>query len=267
MTTGVATISTNLNAVMQSGSTMPAASGVTLGIADANLKVVMNSGIPTINTNLNAVMQSGSTMPAASGVTLGIADANLKVVMNSGIPTINTNLNAVMQSGSTIPGATGAKIDLNTSRVTTIMTTGVATAANLIATGVRSQVGHYDIDVKTTKTSGILTPIISGAGGAKKTFDLSLGNTFTHTLGADTTFYLANVTQGQKFIIRTQQDGTASRSVTWGFDTAGNGTVRWAEGGTAPTGTAKPAGVADVYGFIAIATGVYDGFVIGNNLQ
>ena len=68
-------------------------------------------------------------------------------------------------------------------------------------------------------------------------------------------------------LIRTQQDGTASRSVTWGFGSAGNGTIRWAEGGTAPTGTEYPAGVADVYGFIAIATGAFDGFVIGNDLK
>jgi len=115
--------------------------------------------------------------------------------------------------------------------------------------------------------TGPRTPIVSGAGGTVVTFDLSAGTTFTHTLGANTTFYLANVTQGQKFVIRTQQDGTASRSVTWGFGSAGHGAIRWAEGGTAPTGTEYPAGVADVYGFIAIATGAFDGFVIGNDLK
>jgi len=237
-----------------------------------------------LNTRLSTIESTGVATAANLASTGDTVIANL-VSTGNALFTGLYNVSGSMVSSSTIV-STGNAVqtgvfttsgNLNT-RLSTIESTGVATAANLastgdtaitnlIATGVRSQVGHYDIDVKTTKTSGILTPIISGAGGAKKTFDLSLGNTFTHTLGADTTFYLANVTQGQKFIIRTQQDSTASRSVTWGFDTAGNGTVRWAEGGTAPTGTEYPAGVADVYGFIAIGTGTYDGFVIGNNLQ
>ena len=224
------------------GGSVPAATGAKIDLNTSRVTAIMTTGVAL----------SGSVINLASS---GLGHSNR-------ISTIETS--GVALSGSAIAlAASGAGYS---SRISTIESTGVATAANLIATGVRSQVGHYDIDVKTTKTSGVLTPIISGAGGAKKTFDLSLGNTFTHTLGANTTFYLANVTQGQKFVIRTQQDGTASRTVTWGFDTAGNGVVRWAEGGTAPTGTAKPAGVADVYGFIAIGTGTYDGFVIGNNL-
>jgi hypothetical protein len=219
---------------MQSGGSMPAASGVTLGTADTNLKVVMNSGIPTIDTNLNAVMQSGGSMPAASGVTLGTADTNLKVVMNSGIPTIDTNLKAVMN-------------------------TGVATADNLASTGVKLQDGTYNVDLKIVQASGVVTSLVSGTSTTPHTFDLSTANSFTYTLATNpTVFHLANVTQGQKFIIRIEQDSGGGNDITW-FST-----IKWA-GGSAPTETTT-GGKADVFGFIAIETGLYDGFVIGQNI-
>jgi hypothetical protein len=212
--------------------------------------------------------------------------------------------NIAYTSGLAFSVTSGVKVDLNTSKVATIMTTGVAltgSALTLAASGAgyssrlstieTSGLATISSDLTTVMSTGVATsgavislaasgssaytglygtaprtPISSGVGGTKKTFDLSVGTTFTHTLGADTTFYLANVTQGQKFVIRTQQDGTASRSVTWGFGSAGNGVIKWAEGGTVPTGTEYPAGVVDVYGFIAMDTGTFDGFIVGSNL-
>jgi len=221
----ISTIETSGLATISSNLTTVMSTGV--GIIDTNLKVVMNSGIPTINTNLNAVMQTGEVMPGASGLTLGVVDTNLKTVMTTGVSTIDTNLKVVMNSG--IP-----TIDTN---LNAVMQSG---------------------------GSGV-PALISGAGGAKKTFDLSTGSTFTHTLDANTTFYLANVTQGQKFVLRTEQDSGGTNSVTWGFGDGTNGVIKWAEGGTVPTGTYY-GGKADAYGFIAIATGLYDGFIIGSNI-
>jgi hypothetical protein len=294
MKSGIPTINTNLNAVMQTGEVMPGASGITLGVVDTNLKtvmttgvstidtnlkVVMNSGIPTINTNLNAVMQSGESMPATSGITLGTVDTNLKTVMttgvstidtnlkavmNSGIPTINTNLNAVMQTGEVMPGASGITLGVVDSNLKTVMTTGVATAANLGATGVYFNNGHNDVNLSIVTTSGIVTPLISGNSTATTTLDLSLGSNFSYKLAvADTDFQVKNVAQGQKFTLRTEQDSTASRTITWAMGSE----IRWAEGGTAPTGTEYPAGVADYYGFVAVETGLFMGFVIGSNIK
>ena len=42
--------------------------------------------------------------------------------------------------------------------------------------------------------------------------------------------------------------------------------IKWAEGGTAPTGTYY-GGKGDYYGFVAVETGLFDGFVIGSNIQ
>ena len=106
--------------------------------------------------------------------------------------------------------------------------------------------------------------MISGNSTATTTLDLSLGSNFNYKLAVATTaFQVKNVAKGQKFTLRTEQDGTASRAITWAM----GADIRWAEGGTAPTGTEYPAGVADYYGFVALETGLFMGFVVGSNIQ
>ena len=110
-------------------------------------------------------------------------------------------------------------------------------------------------------TSGIVGgPLLaSGASTTPHTFNLANGNSFTYTLATNPqVFHLANVTKGQKFVIRIEQDSDGGNGITW-FST-----IKWA-GGSAPTITTN-GGRADVFGFIAIETGLYDGFVIGQNI-
>lgn len=90
------------------------------------------------------------------------------------------------------------------------------------------------------------------------TFDLSLGNIHTVTLGGNRTLALSNATTGQCFIIRLLQDGTGSRTVTW-FST-----IKWPDG-TTPTLTTT-ASKADTFGFICTGSGTYDGFIVGQNI-
>jgi hypothetical protein len=110
-------------------------------------------------------------------------------------------------------------------------------------------------------TSGIVGgPLLaSGASTTPHTFNLANGNFFTYTLATNPqVFHLANVTKGQKFVIRIEQDAAGGNGITF-FST-----IKWA-GGSAPTVTTT-AGKADVFGFIAVETGLYDGFVIGQNI-
>ena len=117
-----------------------------------------------------------------------------------------------------------------------------------------------NITVGTTTTSGVLTPISSGSFSATPTFDLSTASTFTTVMTSNiTSMSLSNVTAGQKFMIRLVQDGTGSRTTAW-FST-----VKWAEGGTAPTLTTT-GGKTDTFGFICTTSGHYEGFVIGQNI-
>lgn len=105
--------------------------------------------------------------------------------------------------------------------------------------------------VKTVQT------ITNATDGATVTFDLSLGNIHTVTLGGNRTLAISNETAGQCFIVELIQDGTGSRTVTW-FST-----VKWA-GGVAPT-LSTGANDIDVFGFICTAADTYLGFVVGQD--
>lgn len=105
---------------------------------------------------------------------------------------------------------------------------------------------------KTVQTVTVATD------GATVTFDLSLGNIHTVTLGGNRTLALSNGSTGQVFIIRLVQDGTGSRTVTW-FST-----IKW-PGAVTPTLTTT-ASKTDVFGFVTTGSGTYDGFILGSNL-
>jgi hypothetical protein len=124
------------------------------------------------------------------------------------------------------------------------------------------QDGHQDINVSIATASGIVTPLISGNSTANTYLDLSLGSNFNYVLTTNTRFLTQNVTKGQKFTLRTEQDSGGTNTVTWAMGEQ----IKWAEGGTAPTGTYY-GGKADFYGFVAVETGLFDGFVIGSNIQ
>ena len=100
--------------------------------------------------------------------------------------------------------------------------------------------------------------ITAASDGATVTFDLSLGNVHTVTLGGNRTLALSNGSTGQVFIVRLLQDGTGSRTVTW-FST-----IKW-PGGVTPTLTTTVS-KADVFGFVTTGSGTYDGFILGQNL-
>lgn len=89
------------------------------------------------------------------------------------------------------------------------------------------------------------------------TFDMFVANLHQVTLGGNRTLALANVTIGQKFMVRLVQDGTGTRTVTW-FTT-----IKWAAG-TAPTLTTA-INKADWFGFVCTGTNTYDGFILGQN--
>jgi hypothetical protein len=98
--------------------------------------------------------------------------------------------------------------------------------------------------------------------GAPINFNLEDSNVQTVTLvGTGRTVTVTNESVGQVFVLIVNQDATGSRTITTWFS---GSTLRWADGGTAPTLTTT-ASKADVFGFICIATGTFLGFVVGQN--
>ena len=121
-------------------------------------------------------------------------------------------------------------------------------------------------DGSVTIAGAFKTPLTSGTDGATITFDLNEGNTHNVTLGGSRTLAITNASVGQKFLIRIAQSGAGSQTVTW-FNT-----IKWAEGGTAPTLTTT-GGKADLLGFLCIEvsgstaqSGNFDGFIVGQNI-
>jgi len=94
--------------------------------------------------------------------------------------------------------------------------------------------------------------------GATITFDLNDSHKQTVELAGNRTLALANVSVGDVFMIRLEQDSVGSRTVTWWS------TINWA-GGTAPTLTTT-ADKTDVFIFVCTASNVYDGFIVGQNI-
>lgn len=99
----------------------------------------------------------------------------------------------------------------------------------------------------------------TASDGATISFDCGAANLHTVTLGGNRTLALTNVSIGQKIIVRLVQDATGSRTVTWFSG------IKWV-GGAAPTLTTD-GGAIDVFGFVCVDTNVYDGFIMGKNLN
>ena len=227
----------------------------TSGNLNARISTIEGTGVATA-ANLAS---TGGTLYSNSVTTGNVLHSRISTIESTGVATA-ANL---ASTGGTLYSNSVTTGNVLHSRISTIESSGVATSANLIATGAVVQDGHQDINVSIATASGFVSPMISGNSTTVTNLDLSLGSNFNYKLAANTTFQVKNVTKGQKFTLRTEQDSTASRSVTFAFGSD----VRWAEGGTAATGTEYPAGVADYYGFVAIETGLFMGFVIGNNIK
>ena len=223
------------------------------------------TGVYNTSGNLNAritTIESTGVATAANLLSTGATNAAAIVADRARLTTIESTGVATAANLLSTGATNAAAIVADRARLTTIESTGVATAANLIATGAVVQDGHQNINVSIATASGIVTPLISGTANGVTNLDLALGTSFNYVLTANSTFQVKNVTKGQKFTLRTEQDSGGTNTVTWAMGSQ----IKWAEGGTAPTGTYY-GGMTDFYGFVAVETGLFDGFVIGSNIQ
>lgn len=162
----------------------------------------------------------------------------------------DANDNEVQEYGSTASAVNYVKTtNAATGNAPKIEATGDDTNIDLELTG--KGTGKVKVDTK-------YGDINTATDGTTITFDLSLSNIHTVTLGGNRTLAVSNESVGQVFIIRLKQDATGSRTVTWWSG------INWA-GGSAPTLTTT-ANKTDVFGFIVTASGTYDGFVVGQNI-
>lgn len=100
-------------------------------------------------------------------------------------------------------------------------------------------------------------PIQATTDAATTTFDFSLYDRRTVTLGGNRTLAVTGDTVGQQFTVLITQDAIGSRTVTWWSG------IKWS-GGTAPTLTTA-ANKTDVFTFLKTGSGAYLGFLAGVN--
>ena len=112
---------------------------------------------------------------------------------------------------------------------------------------------------KVYHSTGSYGDLTTDTDGATITFNMATSNVHNVVLAGNRTLAVSNVAVGQIFTIRLTQDATGSRTVTW-FTT-----IKWAEGGTAPTLTTT-ANKADTFIFICTSANNYDGYVVGQNV-
>ena len=229
---------------------------VTITSTDNNTEYTAGTGLILVGTTEFNVSGIDSSMIVNGSVTnddLAGSIANAKLANDSVTVTAGSGL------------SNGGEVDLGAS-ISVDITPGGVTAAMLNTDVTLDEITDHgatttnNITVGMINTSGVRTPISSGAGGATATFDLGIASTFTHTLAANSTTTLAvsNVTDGQKFMIRLEQNSGGTGLVNFFSN------IRWA-GGTAPTLTATVSKV-DTFGFLTTTSGNYEGFIIGQNI-
>lgn len=253
------------------------ATSVSLGGTD-NRTLTINS----TDTDTTYTAGTGLVLRGASSTQFNVSGIDTSMIEDGGVHNADLqNSSFVLNAGSGLLITDSATISLGDTRTLNVYTDestievhsdrlrvkdeGITAAklnsdVNLDAVTDHGATTTNNITVGMIDTSGVRTPISSGAGGATATFDLSTASTFTHTLAANSTTTLAevNATDGQKFMIRLEQNSAGTGLVNF-FST-----IRWA-GGTAPTLTATT-GQIDTFGFLTTTSGNYEGFIIGQNI-
>jgi hypothetical protein len=225
---------------------------------------------------------NGNTETIASGETVyasGTGSVTATYSTSTNILTINgtdttytagSGLELASTTFNAIPYAAGSGLELDGQTFNATAGTSYTAGTGLALNGSEfstAQTGHFDAVVVSdsgniggvfTTNKAVKTAIKSNTDGATITFDLNESNTHYATLGGNRTIALSNPSVGQKFILRLQQDGTGSRTVTW-FST-----IKW-DGVTPPT-LSTSGNRADLFGFLCTSGNQYDGMVLAQNL-
>lgn len=243
---------TQITAVTGSGSAVLATSPTlvtpTLGVATATS--INKVAITAPTTSATLTIADGKTFTVSNTLTFTGTDTS-SVAFGAGGTVAYTANNLSVFAATTSAQLAGVISDETGSGSLVFATSPTITTPTInqinasASTSIKINAGSYP--VYTSDTDGVTV-----------TFDLSVSNTHTVTLGGNRTLALSNVSTGQCFMINLKQDATGSRTVTWFLG------ISW-PGGTVPILTTT-ASKTDTFGFQCTGTGAYLGYIIGQNL-
>jgi len=238
----------------------------------ANVDLVHDSVTVTAGTGLG----NGGEIDLGTAKTIDITGIDSTMIVDGTVANVDLVHDSVTVTAGTGLG-NGGEIDLGTTKTiditgidSTMIVNGSITCddlgntVNLDCITDNGATTTNNITIGMLDASGVRTPMKSGTGGSPQTFDLATASVFTHTMSASTeyTFNATNPTAGQRFMVRLENGGSSTVHTTGWF---GDGATEWPSQ-TAPTLTST-AGFVDVFGFLCLRAGHYEGFIIAQNIS
>ena len=210
-------------------------------------------------------VESWNDLVTATSAVVSADGANVAVTGTASIAALNANAlvgnSAVLASIASIARVETSYLKvldgdaifdtLSATSTATISASNIAVLENT-QQAVTSVASIADLRYKVAKPAWV-----TDTDGETITFDMNAGNVHKVTLGGNRTLAVSNVEAGQSFVITLIQDATGSRTVTWFSD------INWDQN-VVPTLTTT-ATRADVFGFLALDSNDFYGFILGQN--
>ena len=181
-----------------------------------------------------------NTIDTSTGTTITIPTCKvLTVTDNSGISIAGTAVSATAAQLNVMASVTASATELNVlDGIPAGLTSTELGYSDGVTSAIQTQIdaaGDASVGTANTWTAGQRGEVTALTDGATITIDMADSNNFSVTLGGNRTFANpSNDTAGQSGSIFITQDGTGSRTASWGTD--------WEfAGGTAPTLTTTAA--------------------------
>ncbi len=192
----------------------------------------LNVGVVTALSFAGNLTGNAGGLTGSPNTTAGVVTATSFVGNLTGNATSLTgspNLNLGVTTASSFVGAvTGNVVGNVTGDALSATVTGITTSNNVNVGVVTSTGFHGDGSNLTGAEKVEVTAQDVTADSATTTINLSSGNLIYMSQSADTTVSLANTSNGTVYIVRTKDDTTTARSITWPNN------INW-NGGVTPT--------------------------------